>query len=52
VDVADDVERPQSLPLQFSSFEDGYFVTAADPAYASLVGAQVLAVGGHPIAEV
>jgi len=42
----------QSLPLQFSSFEDGYFVTAADPAYASLVGAQVLGVGGHPIAEV
>src|SRR4051812_49091946 len=41
-----------TLPLQFGSFEDGYFVTAADPDHANLVGAQVLAVGGHPIGEV
>jgi tetratricopeptide (TPR) repeat protein len=40
-----------SLPLQFQDFEEGIFLTAADPRYRDLLGAQVLAIGGKPIAQ-
>ena len=40
-----------SLPLKLYLFEDGLFIRAAKPEFASLVGAEVLAVGGTPVAE-
>lgn len=40
------------LPLTCELFADGLFVTAADPAYGALAGAEVLAVAGRPVAEV
>jgi tetratricopeptide (TPR) repeat protein len=45
-------EYGQTLPLKFELFQEGLFVTAAAPAYRSLVGAQVLAMDGHGIANV
>jgi len=33
------------VPLQFNQFQEGLFVTAADPRYANLVGSQVLRIG-------
>lgn len=39
----------QTLPLQFYLFEEGLFVTAADPAYAGLLGDQVLSFAGTPV---
>jgi tetratricopeptide (TPR) repeat protein len=47
-----DPRSRQALPLQFYLFEEGLFVTAATPAHAELLGAEVLAVGGHPAGEV
>lgn len=41
-----------SLPLQFQAFPEGIFITAADPAHRELLGAQLLAFGGRPTAEV
>jgi tetratricopeptide (TPR) repeat protein len=40
-----------SLPLQFQPFPEGVFITAADPAYRALVGAQVIAFGGRPVED-
>lgn len=45
-------EYAQTLPLKFEQFQDGLFVTAAVPAYRSLLGAQVLAMDGRTIAAV
>jgi len=42
----------RSLPVQFYLFEEGLFVTAADPGSAELLGAQVLRFGGRPVDEV
>ena len=41
----------RTLPLLFETFADGVYVVAADSAYAGLVGARILAIGGQPIAE-
>lgn len=38
-----------SLPLQFTAFDDGVYVTAADPKYRDLLGARLLAIGGRPV---
>lgn len=38
-----------SLPLQFSAFPEGVFITAAAPQHRRLLGAQVLSIGSHPI---
>ena len=40
-----------SLPIKLYWFEDGFFVRAAEPAHAALVGAKVEAIGGVPVAE-
>ncbi|MBA3578335.1 MAG: hypothetical protein H0W39_12140 [Sphingomonas sp.] len=40
-----------SLPLKLYLFEDGLFVRAARPDYATLVGAEVVEIGGVPVAE-
>jgi hypothetical protein len=45
-------EYAQTLPLKFELFKEGLFVTAADPMYKSLLGAQVLAMDDHSIADV
>ena len=45
-------EYGRTLPLKFELFQEGLFVTAAEPAYRRLVGAQVLAMDGHGIASV
>jgi tetratricopeptide (TPR) repeat protein len=42
----------RALPLQFYLFEEGMFVTAAEPAHASLLGAQVLHLDQQPLSEV
>ena len=39
-----------SLPLKLYLFEDGLFVRAARPDYASLVGAEIVEIGGVPVA--
>src|ERR1700761_7445881 len=39
-------------PLRVYQFSDGYFVTAAYKTERDLAGAQLLAVAGHPVAEV
>jgi tetratricopeptide (TPR) repeat protein len=41
-----------SLPLQFTPFEDGVYITAADPKYRELLGARLLALGGQPVDKV
>jgi tetratricopeptide (TPR) repeat protein len=40
-----------SLPLQFQPFPEGVFITAADPAYRALIGAQVIGLGGRPVED-
>jgi hypothetical protein len=40
-----------SLPLKLYLFDDGLFVRAAAPAHAALVGAEVVEIGGVPVAE-
>jgi tetratricopeptide (TPR) repeat protein len=40
-----------SLPLQFTAFEDGVYITAADPKYRDLLGARLLAIGGKPVEQ-
>ena len=42
----------RALPLQFYLFEEGMFVTAAEPAHAPLLGAQLLHLDQHPLDEV
>ncbi len=39
------------LPLQLYAFADGLFVIDADSAHASLIGAEVLAIGARPVAD-
>jgi hypothetical protein len=41
-----------TIPAQFYAFDEGLFVTAADPEYSRLVGARVLEVAGHPVDDV
>jgi tetratricopeptide (TPR) repeat protein len=41
------LEYAQTLPLKFELFREGLYVTAADPAYRNLLGAQVLGMDGH-----
>jgi tetratricopeptide (TPR) repeat protein len=48
----DDPRSHHGLPLQFYLFEEGLFVTAADDRHAELLGAQVLAIGGHQLDQV
>jgi tetratricopeptide (TPR) repeat protein len=38
-----------TLPVQFQPFEEGVFVTAAEPAHRDLVGARVIAFGDKPV---
>jgi hypothetical protein len=38
-----------TVPLKFYDFQEGVFITAAEPRYARLTGARVIAAGGHPI---
>ncbi|MFL6843513.1 MAG: TPR end-of-group domain-containing protein [Allosphingosinicella sp.] len=38
-----------TLPVQFQPFEEGVFVTAAEPAHRDLVGARVIEFGGRPV---
>lgn len=38
-----------TVPLAFYLFKEGVFVVAAEPSCAELLGAQVLAIGEHPI---
>jgi hypothetical protein len=45
-------EYVNTLPLKFESFAEGIFITAAEPQYRALVGAQVLAFDGHPTSGV
>jgi len=35
----------QAVPMQFNLFEEGLFITAADPKYADIVGNEVLRIG-------
>lgn len=46
------LEYAQTLPLKFELFQEGLFITASDPSYKSLLGAQVLAFDGHSTASV
>jgi hypothetical protein len=41
------VDWALSLPLQFQAFEEGVFITAADPAHRDLVGGRLIEIGGH-----
>lgn len=38
-------------PIRIVEFTDGYFITAAHESIADLTGAQVIAIGGRPVAE-
>jgi len=40
-----------TLPLLFETFGGAVHIVAADSAYAALVGARILAIGGRPIAQ-
>ncbi len=41
----------RTLPLQYESFGDSLYIVAADTAYAGIVGARILQVGGQPVAQ-
>lgn len=41
-----------TLPLKFYLFKEGLFIIAADPKFKELLGAEVLRLGNHTIAEV
>lgn len=45
-------QKPWMTPLQFFSFQEGVYVLAAASEYKDLLGAQVLEVGGKPVADV
>ena len=47
----DDSRLFQPLPIQLYQFEEGTFVVAADPAHEDLLGSEVVAIGGRPLAE-
>ncbi|HEV7647190.1 MAG TPA: hypothetical protein VGP26_03435 [Actinophytocola sp.] len=47
-----DAALSRALPLQFYLFAEGVFVVSAEPAYAALLGARVLAFDGTPIEDV
>ncbi len=42
----------KSVPLQFYEFKEGLFIITADAAHRDLVGAQVVRIGDHSVAEV
>jgi tetratricopeptide (TPR) repeat protein len=49
------VRRPEyawALPLQLFLYDDGLRVTAADPKWRDLLGAKIVRMGGHPVADV
>jgi tetratricopeptide (TPR) repeat protein len=49
------VVRPNaanSLPLKFEAFQEGLYITAAEPIYRALLGARVLSFDGHPTHQV
>jgi hypothetical protein len=48
----DHQDAQMALPVKFYRFTEGLFVTAATEAYRQLIGAQVIAVDGHPVDEV
>jgi hypothetical protein len=41
-----------ALPLGFFRFAEGFFITAASPAYAALAGKQIVAIEGRQIGEI
>ena len=43
-------ENRQGLPVQFYLFEEGLFIIAASGEHRDLLGAEVLAIGGHELA--
>jgi len=45
----DDTDKRLGLPVKFYLFAEGMFITAAIPEHRRLLGAQVLAVGGHAV---
>jgi hypothetical protein len=45
-------ERLPDAPVEFYLFTEGLFVTAAAPAYRDVIGAQVVALGDHPVEQV
>jgi hypothetical protein len=49
--LAEGADEP-ILPIRIYEFDEGVFITAAMDEYADLVGAQVVSIGGHPVAEV
>lgn len=46
------LEYARTLPLKFERFQEGLFVTAVDPAYRNLLGAQVLEMDNHGFAGI
>jgi hypothetical protein len=50
-DLTSHPELCQTLPMQFSLFEEGLYITAADPKHADLLGAQVTQIAGRPVSE-
>ncbi len=48
---ADDDENRRSLPVQFFRFEEGVFVIAAATPYRQLLGAELMGIGDHSVAE-
>ncbi len=44
-------ELRETLPVQFSLFEEGLFIVATDPRYAALLGAEVVRIAGHSVDE-
>ena len=40
-----------TLPVNFETLSDSLYIVAADRAYADLVGARIIAVGGKPVGE-
>ena len=49
--LAENADEP-ILPLRVYEFEEGVFITAAMDEHADLAGTRLVAVGGHPIADV
>ena len=41
-----------ALPVRFYDFDDGTFITEAEPAYESLLGSRIVSIDGKPLAEV
>ena len=49
---ADPGAQPMELPARVAGFSDGIYVMHATKPYADLLGGKVVAIDGHPIAEV